>query len=365
MSKRKIFVDWQPMLTNKSGVGHYIYNLTEGIVKLDSQSLYDLVAFSFSQKHFAFDLKGNTKTTIIRSIPRSIYLKLIEHRIYIPIECFCGFHDVYVCGNFVMFPNIRGKVITVIHDLTYLKYPEFMEEKNLAHLSRLVPYAITHSDHLIAASETIKKEIIEQYHVDETKVSVLYPMVKFNEIGEKKPKGLGDGTYMLYISNLEPRKNLLRMIEAYAKLPDDLRKQYQFVIAGGKGWKCDEILAAIEKYHLTYLGYISEEEKAYLYHHASLFVYASVYEGFGMPIIEAMHAHVPVLTSTTSCMPEIAGKGAIYVNPLDVEDIANRMEEILLDTTMQHTLQQEADIQVAYFKSQNQPQQLLDIINKL
>ena len=145
--------------------------------------------------------------------------------------------------------------------------------------------------------------------------------------------------YILCLGNLEPRKNIERLLQAYAKLlKNQSLLEYKLVLVGGKGWKYENIFKQIEQLGLSdqvvSTGYVAEEDKAAIYQMAKLFVYPSLYEGFGMPIAEAMAAGVPVITSNVSSMPEVAGDAGILIDPKNVEDITDAMQRLLLDEVL-------------------------------
>jgi len=148
---------------------------------------------------------------------------------------------------------------------------------------------------------------------------------------------------VLFLGNIEPRKNLAGLLEAYALLPEDLRTTYNLVIAGGKGWKDESILDKLARLksqglNIVQTGYVSEEQKAALYQEATVFVLPSLYEGFGMPLLEAMSCDTPVLASDIPVFREVAGDAALYCNPMESKDIASKLEQLLLDSHLQRDL---------------------------
>jgi glycosyltransferase involved in cell wall biosynthesis len=371
MKPLDIVIDWQPMMLNRSGVGYYIYNIIEDLAKVDTKNKYTLVAFSIYAKKYVFNIGKNFKTKIIR-FPSSKYLLFMEKKINVPIELFVGFHNIYFFGNFLRYPLIKGKSITVIHDLTFIKHPEAVEQKNLEHLSKLVPYSIEHSDRLVTVSEAMRDEISEYYHRDKDTIHVIYPVVRFAKPTTQEENNVATRIkkkFLFFISSIEPRKNVLRLVQAYKMLPDEIKKEYSLVLAGGSGWNSEDVLTEIQKKEkigeVIYVGYVNETEREWLFSHASMYTFPAIYEGFGMTILEAMDHDLPVLTSDIPALKEIAQDAALYVDPTDLNDISMKMKQLLEDSNLRDTLVTKSKPRLEYFKSQHQAQDLYDLFMQL
>jgi glycosyltransferase involved in cell wall biosynthesis len=146
--------------------------------------------------------------------------------------------------------------------------------------------------------------------------------------------------FILFVGSIEPRKNLERLLTAYLQLPEAIKREYKLVLSGFAGWKNSSIMALIQKAqeHVVFLGYISVRDLALLYNAATIFAYPSLYEGFGLPPIEAMACGTPVLVSNVASLPEVCGEAALYCDPLDVEQISGQMQKLLRDTQLQKSL---------------------------
>jgi alpha-1,3-rhamnosyl/mannosyltransferase len=148
--------------------------------------------------------------------------------------------------------------------------------------------------------------------------------------------------FLLFVSSIEPRKNIVRILDAYESLPQAFRNRYPLVFTGSSGWKSEEVLKRIHRLSDTglvrYLGYTSDAELKYLYSSAGALVFPSIYEGFGLPIIEAQAMGVPVVTSDLSCMPEVAGEAALLVDPYNVQEISGALEQVMLDEDLRQKL---------------------------
>jgi glycosyltransferase involved in cell wall biosynthesis len=190
-------------------------------------------------------------------------------------------------------------------------------------------------------SKWTANDLITEVPEAEVKTSVIYEanslklsdLIDFDKV---------DGEYILFVGTLEPRKNLPRLLQAYALLSKTIRDKHPLVIVGGKGWGKDNIYSIIEQLsiskHVKVLGYLSDEELASVYHQSHLFVMPSLYEGFGLPLLEAMSMGVPVVTSNISSLPEIVGDNAVIVDPNNVESIKDGIEKVLIDNELRNQL---------------------------
>ncbi|NTU69689.1 glycosyltransferase family 4 protein [bacterium] len=376
----KIIIDAENTKKQKTGVGYYTYNLIKSLIKVDKENDYELVYWKLRnvQKFNPFGiLPDNIKYKKIR-FPYSIYFRLFKMGIKIPFSFFSGKADVYLFPNFIVYNLKNKKNIVVIYDVSYLKYPQFSDKKNVEFLTEFVSSTVKNASHVITISENSKKEIMEFYKINQKDISIVSPSYDHNlyykreasEILTVKDKYSITGQYLLFTSTLEPRKNVENIIKAYLLLPKLIKEQYSLVLAGGKGWQDSKILSDIKKAQdegekVIVTGYVLEEDLPVLYSGASLFVYPSIYEGFGIPILEAMACGIPVITSDNSSMPEVAGKAALYVKAEDVNDIKSKIEELLTDNKLQEKLKVENMSQLHKFDWDKSALKLLEVIKKV
>lgn len=223
-------------------------------------------------------------------------------------------------------PNIP--VVMTVHDIIPVFYPEFHNAKRVFFFRHVLPSYLRNADAIIASSNSTKRDLVKYYGLPEAKIKVIYPALPQKETTKKSKRE----NFILYIGTLEPRKNLEGVIKAFSILKSKGYPQ-KLVIAGRKGWDYQNIFKTIKRLNLQneviYKGYVSEKEKQELYEKASLFVWPSFYEGFGLPVLEAMAYGVPVVTSNTSSLPEVVGDAGILVNPHNPEDIAAGMIKAL------------------------------------
>ncbi len=265
--------------------------------------------------------------------------------------------DLAIFPNFATWPSVKSRVCaTVIHDLTYLYFPELVEEKNLAHLRRVVPRSIQQADFIITVSNSVKAELVQEFSLDPKKCIVTpippeasYSIPNHNDIHTKY--SLKTKKYIFFIGNLEPRKNLTVLIRAYLQLPKKLRREYGLVLAGGKGWKSEATQKALDDAlaqgeNIQHVGYIDQADSPAFFQKASLFAMPSLYEGFGMPVLEALAGGTPVVASDIPVLRETAGDAALYADPTDPSDFCKQITIILTQPELAESLLKSASKQL-------------------
>ena len=245
--------------------------------------------------------------------------------------------------NYFLPAKVEGGVITV-HDLSVFRYPETHPAARVRAFERLFKSSLDRSAHIITDTETIKRELVETFSVSPDTVTAIPLGVdpRFRVAGGSPSEalsswGLAPGGYGLCVSTLEPRKKILELLLAWERLPAEVRSKFPLVLAGGSGWQNDDLHVEIElgvaNGWLRYLGFVDEGLLPDLYAGARLFIYPSIYEGFGLPPVEAMASGVPAIVANRSCLPEVCGVAVRYVDPDDREAFASTLEDCLLDET--------------------------------
>ena len=237
-----------------------------------------------------------------------------------------------------------------------------------------LPRSIAKCDHIITISENSKREIIEEFNVPEEKITIAQPAVDHGrfkpaneeELAQVRKKYELPEQYLLYVGTIEPRKNLLGLLEAYEKLPAKLRGEYPLVMTGGRGWLEGEIVDRISRLKgrgeaLT-TGYVYDEDLPAIYSGARLFVFPSFYEGWGMPPLEAMACGTPVITSNTSSLPEVVGDTALMIDPNRPEELTNAMKQVLSDEELRQEMIRQGFKQAKRFSWEKSARKLLTVI---
>lgn len=319
---------------NLTGVANYTKMLCNNLANEEETLVYGSY-FNLLRRQVEPDISKNIIKEENTSFPLRLYAKFNSLGFVWPFDIFKKHVDLTIHPNFALWPTIKSKkTATVVHDLTYMYYPELVEEKNLSHLQRVVPKAVKKSDFIITVSEAVRDEIIKEFNIDKNKciVTTIPPAQEFynrSDINVHKIYNIPTKKYLLFIGSLEPRKNLYNLVKAYRLLPEDLRAEYSLIIGGGKGWKFEEtqslIDKSIEKEHIYQIGYVDQSHLPALYQNASLFTMLSKYEGFGMPVLESLASKCPVVASNIPVMRESGGDAALYADPNNPDDIAEKI----------------------------------------
>jgi glycosyltransferase involved in cell wall biosynthesis len=244
--------------------------------------------------------------------------------------------DVFHVSNQIRFPPKGVKLTATIYDMTCRLMPELHTAANILADENLAKNVLARADRLIAISQNSRQDAARLAGLDPDRIDVIYPGVPEVYFGaQARPS---DRPYVLYLGTIEPRKNVDTLLDAWSGFR--LRGDFDLVIAGASGWSSEKTLArlASQPAGVRYLGYVAEDELPGLVAGASAFVYPSLYEGFGFPVAQAMAAGVPVITSNASCLPEVAGDGAILVDPRSAEEIRSAMEKLLTSPALQQQL---------------------------
>lgn len=264
--------------------------------------------------------------------------KMFWSQIFLPIHLLTkATIDVFFAPAHYAPRFLNKPLVLTIHDLSFFYYPQEFLKKDLYKLKNWTEYSIKKASQIIAVSKTTKKDVMKWYQLEEEDVTVVYNGFRRRSInGEGKgvleKYGLLKQKYILYVGTLQPRKNIKSLIEAFELFRKN-NPEYQLVLVGKRGWLFEEIFEEVHKRnleeHVIFTGYAEDEELVTLYEHAGCFVLPSLYEGFGIPILEAMSHGCPVISSHTSSLPEIGGDACLYVDPHDPAEIAQRIEEIM------------------------------------
>jgi glycosyltransferase involved in cell wall biosynthesis len=237
--------------------------------------------------------------------------------------------------------------VVTVHDLSFLLFPLGFRALNRVYLRTFTRLSARRARRVIAVSESTKRDLVQYYDLAAAQVDVVHngvdssfrPLPADQVTAFRAKQGLPE-RFILFVGTLEPRKNVVRLIEAYARLP---RTRPPLMLVGGKGWLYDEVFARIEALNLSsevrFVGFVPAEDLPWWYNAAHLFVYPSLYEGFGLPPLEAMACGTPVVASKASSLPEVVGQAGLLVDPADVEALAASMEQALYDPDQREKMQ--------------------------
>lgn len=359
----------------KTGVDYY----AQGLVFAAARALPD---YEFILVHFGggkIDVPADLRNVTIKRIwwlsskmygLHRHYLSFVPFDLLAPVKA-----DIMFFPDFGCPPTIQNvPKLTIIHDLTYLLQPEYVLPGHRSFLDKLVKQALKQCTEVVVNSESTKTDLVNAYRPSKP-INIIPPAVDAEfykpaankEVAAVKEKYGIEGDYILFLSTLEPRKNVTKIIKAYDLLSPELRSKYKLVLAGKKGWLDEEIEELCDKMgdQVIRTGRVETDDKPALYTGASLFAFPSVYEGFGMPILEAMACGTPVVTSSTSSMPEVAGDAAIVVEPHNVHDIVDAFTSVLTDANLARQLRNDGLTRATEFTWKKSGQQLANLLQRL
>ncbi|MFH0259601.1 glycosyltransferase family 4 protein [Vibrio barjaei] len=390
----KVLINLSPIKRPLTGIGYYTLNIVKELLNrsVDIVSIHDGRYLNSEQtvKFIQdFELAGlvNAKSgsglkrklvNIVRGIPGSYQLKklLLTIKLRPKLKMLAESQYVYFEPSFIPF-EYAGKTVTTIHDLSFVTHPEFHPSSRVEYLQSSLSSTIAQSDHLVVDSDFILDELNQHYAESIGKTSSLYLGVD-EGFGPQNTEGssslldklnLQNKTYILSVCTLEPRKNLTRLIEAYKSLPALIREQSPLVLVGDSGWKNEAMLdsarALVASGQIKFTGYVSDRELKQLYASAMVFAYPSLYEGFGLPVVEAMASGAPVLTSNSGATKEVAGDGALLVEPTSIEAITSGLLKLIENPLLREQLVEKGRMRVAQFTWTNTVDDLLQTIEQL
>jgi glycosyltransferase involved in cell wall biosynthesis len=261
-----------------------------------------------------------------------------------------------------------------IMDLSYIHFPGLFTKHDLYQLVNWTKYSAKNAYKIFTISNYSRDDIIKTYSKNSKDVVTTYLGIKqlsgskfkvLNMDELKKKFGI-DSDYILFVGTLQPRKNIAKLIEAFAKIKD---KKIKLVVVGKRGWLWEEIIQAPEKYNITervkFLDFVTDQDLPGLYKNAQCFVLPSLYEGFGLPVLEAMQYGCPVLTSNVSSLPEVGGDAAVYFDPTNTEEIAKKIDLVLSDEKLRKEMVEKGKIQVKKFSWEKTAKETLGVLEKL
>ncbi|MGF7229074.1 MAG: glycosyltransferase family 4 protein [Candidatus Saccharibacteria bacterium] len=374
----KVLFDATPMVTNKTGIAYYIERLMLEMAKAHPEVEFVGFYFNFLGRRDISHLptRDNLHYTGASIIPSKVIFQLRRWGIEFPIEIMALQRaDFVLYGNFLGYPSLFHTPSTaVIHDLTFIDLPEYVSAKLQRDLTRFVPKQLKRSAFITTVSEFSKRRIQQEYKPNKDIIVTPIPPAPLQVHSAKEHAAmladLGIALpYILFVGTIEPRKNLLQLIEGYKQLPKKVRDSHALVIAGRIGWNCEAEETALQQakdegYNVIRLGYIADDVREMLYQSATLFSTASHYEGFGMPILEAMSYGTPCAVSDIPVFREVAGVNADYFDQEKPAIIAAHLEALLSNKQLLDKLGRDGRAHVATFKWQTIAKQVFDRIQQ-
>lgn len=365
----KIAIDYTSAARQRAGIGRYTRSLIRALAESDNVNPYTL--YVPRDALYLEEAREFPKNFRITSAPlNERYMVAMWHRaqIPLPVELVTGAADIFYSPDFVLPPTRARKKILTVHDLSFKRVPATAVPKLKWYLEGAVPRAVARADLIFADSNATRNDLIELYDTPPDRVQTLYsgydarfhPVTDETELARVRAAYRLEKPFLLHVGMVEPRKNLVRLIEAFSQLRQ--KHELELVIAGGRGWMYDEIYAAPEKFGVSdavhFIGFVPDADLPALYSLAEMVVYPSLYEGFGLPVLEAMACGAAVVTSNNSSLPEVAGDAALMVDARDSEAIAWAISRFLDDHQWRGIMQGKALKQAKRFSWDKSAEQL-------
>jgi glycosyltransferase involved in cell wall biosynthesis len=342
-----VAVNTRFLLDELEGYGYFIRELFRVLVKKYSE---DQFYFLFDRPfHSDYIFSSNVHPLVVSPEARHPVLWKYWYDVKIPLALKQIKADVFVSPDGYCSLTTKLPQCVVIHDLGFLHHPEAYQKSHVRFLKKNTPKFIKKAKTIITVSQFSKDDIVKHYSTSSAKIDVVHNGIKniFQPVSLKKREAVKEKytenkEYFLYAGAIQPQKNLVNLLKAFSVFKKRLQSNMKLVIAGKLAWKNEEFLKLINTYKyrsdVVMTGYLPEEELALLSGSAYAFVYPSLFEGFGVPVAEAMKCGVPVLTSKNTAMEEVAGDAALYFNPKDHTDIADKMMLIYKDEGLRKQL---------------------------
>jgi glycosyltransferase involved in cell wall biosynthesis len=362
--KLRIGVDIRPFYEPLTGIGWYLYFLLQEFAKHDDVELYLLgdarvtdlgprlhAGVPPGAKLLAFDLRGEPKSRFARPLTAAAYVAWLKLA-----NC-----DVMFGANYFL-PRLhaataRHRVITV-HDLTYKRHPELLQKETLHNLEAHMAREIAASDAVICVSESTRRDLLRYYQIDPSRAIAIH-----SGLAAPTEYAAVDGLpkrYILFVSTIEPRKNLGVLLDAFERLD----YEGSLVVVGKVGWKSEDIVPRLRGKRIVHLDYLEAPRLAAVYRDAEVFVMPSIYEGFGFPLLEAMQHGVPSIAARSSSLPEVGGDATLYFEPNDARELESQLRRVLSDDALRATLAERGRARAAEFSWTRAAEQTLDVLRR-
>jgi glycosyltransferase involved in cell wall biosynthesis len=255
----------------------------------------------------------------------------------------------------------RRRVIT-IHDLTYKRFPDLLQKETLHNLEAHMPREIAAADAIICVSESTRQDLLDFYQVDSRRAVTIHSGVAVSPPATRDTRPAA--RYILFVSTIEPRKNLGVLLDAFDRLKARGRYDGALVVVGRVGWKSEAIARRLRRRDIQHLDYLGAEELAAVYRGAEMFVFPSIYEGFGFPLLEAMAHGVPAIAARSSSLPEIAGDAALYFDPRDPQELERQIERVLSEPDLRRDLIARGRQRAATFRWDVAAERTLEVLRR-
>ncbi len=370
----KIGIDYTAALKQGGGIGRYTRGLITTLAQLDQETQYTLMSTPDALPDGLETFRSHLNFEHKRYPLAERWMTLGWHRLFLPVpaEWFTGQIDLFHSPNFILPPTRQStKTLLTVHDLSFIRYPQGAVGKLRRWLEKVVPRSLARAHHVLADSESTKQDLIDIFSTPADQITVIgagveprfQPITDTPILDAVAQRYLLPKKFILGLGTLEPRKNFTGLIDAFSQ--SKVQETHHLVIAGGKGWLYDDIFAAAENSPVTgrihLIGFVADDDLPALYSLADVFAFPSHYEGFGIPVIEAMACGTPVVCANNSSLPEVAGQSAVQVTATDTTELSDAIYCLAIDNSLRESATGKGFEQAKTFNWRVAAHRLLDV----
>jgi glycosyltransferase involved in cell wall biosynthesis len=354
------------------GIGTYIRNLLRQLARIDHDTEYVLLCGE-ADLGVAAQLGPNFRSVLEPSPNYSI-----REQIHVPWVLRRERPDLYHAPHYVLPAAVGCNSVVTIHDCIHLMFPQYLPNRMAYAYARAQMWAAAHrSDCILTVSDASKRDILHLFNVPPEKIVVVYNAIDSHfsltppadAVARVRERYQLDHRFVLYVGNIKPHKNLVRLIDAFDELRRDDLENLKLLIIGDEISKLPALRRAVHRHklhkHVRFLGYVPDDQLAVLYRLASVFVFPSLYEGFGLPPLEAMASGTPVVTSNVSSLPEVVGDAAVLVDPYDVGSIVDGLRLVLTDPARAEQMRRKGLERAREFSWERSVARTLDVYKRI
>jgi glycosyltransferase involved in cell wall biosynthesis len=371
-SGNRIVINTIPLQGSLTGVGHYTNQLVRYFSLLDSRHEYTYYYGFFSKTLVG---SGHPVQRLRRQLPKTPWFRTtLREAVFFFSRLFHSEFDLYFEPNFIPTKIKARKIVTTVHDFSFRLFPEAHPKDRIQYFEKNFANNILRSDRIITDSVYIKNEAMQFLALPAERITPVYLGVDHGVFkiydretlkSRKEDLALPE-KFILFVGTREPRKNLDRLMRAYAELPEQVQKEFSLVLIGPRGWgESDPAARQKVANRVLVLDYLDTQKLALAYNLASVLVYPSLYEGFGLPPLEAMACGCPVVVSRAASLPEVCADAACYVDPKDVQSIAEGVSTVLSDDELRRSLTKKGAERVKLFTWENTARKTLEVFDEV
>ena len=367
--KLRVGFDIRPFYEPLTGVGWYLYHLLHHLARRND---VEIILFGDARitdegprfhaglppdaRVCVFDLRGRPPSRLDRPLTAAAYVGWMWL-----LDC-----DVIFGANYflprLMSAVARRRVVT-IHDLTFKRFPELLQQETLDNLEAIMTREVALADAMICVSESTRRDLLHFYEIDPQRAVTIHSGLP--KLPAPQPVAGLPRRYILFVSTVEPRKNLGVLLDAYSSLRKSGRYDGSLVVAGRVGWKSEGMAKRLREPGVIHLDYVPAAQLETLYSRADVFVFPSIYEGFGFPLLEAMALGIPVIAADSSSLPEIGGDAALYFHPMDPAALTTAIERVITDDSLRAGMIARGKAQAAKFRWEDAAEKTMEVLKRV